>query len=119
MALSDYSIRSRDWLYFFTHFLIFMLYSILCPPKKQQAAAKNPPKYIVRDGKSRIWEMSLTRQKPSEMVHIYILDNAVFVTSWKKNLNTGKTRMVVDKYWSLVDIGIVDVKDSAGESFRN
>jgi hypothetical protein len=53
------------------------------------------------------------------MVHIYVLNDAVLVTSWKKNPVTGKAKMVVEYFWDLADLGIIDVKDSGGKWNEN
>ena len=76
--------------------------------------AKND-RFVVRDGlKSRFWEVNAQRFKSNEMVHIYVLSDALLVTSWKKNVITGKAKMTVDRVWDITEIGIVDVKDSPG-----
>ena len=72
-----------------------------------------PSRYVIRDGsKSRYWEVNLNRLKSMDMVHIYLLSDSILVTNWRKDIQTGKTRMVVDKVFQLDDIGVVDVKDT-------
>ena len=70
---------------------------------------------MIRDGsKKRYWEINPNTFKQKEMVHLYLFNDALVVVSWKKNMITGKARMVADISWALNEIGFIDMKDSQG-----
>jgi exocyst complex component 8 len=59
----------------------------------QKLLPENPHRYIVRDGiSSRFSEVSQTNYKDKESCFIYVLNDALVVASWKKNMISGKNR---------------------------
>lgn len=79
----------------------------------QKALPENPNRYIVRDGiSSRFTEVSQTNYKDKETCFIYVLNDALLVAIWKKNMISGKNRFTVDKVWPIDEIGYIDMKDS-------
>ncbi|KAJ3042059.1 exocyst complex component exo84 [Rhizophlyctis rosea] len=74
-------------------------------------------RFLVRSdndaAKPRSTEINLTTFKPIKPVYFYVLSDALIVATKKKSLITGKNRMSVDKCWGLIDLAVVDVKDSA------
>ncbi|TPX67222.1 hypothetical protein SpCBS45565_g03925 [Spizellomyces sp. 'palustris'] len=70
-------------------------------------------RYLVRDGShARFAEVNPANYKTVQNVHFYLLSDTLLVTTKKKNIISGKSRMVLDKCWSLADVAVVDMKDS-------
>ena len=74
---------------------------------------ESPNRYIVRDGiSSRYFEINPSTYKDKDSAFIYVLNDTLVIASWKKNMITGKNRLVADKVWNLAEIGFIDMKDS-------
>ena len=72
-------------------------------------------RYIIRDGsKVRCWEVNPSSYKTKDVAHIFILNDILLIAEWKKNIVTGKSRMVAEHVWNLSEIGFIDMKDSPG-----
>ncbi|KAJ3268238.1 exocyst complex component exo84 [Borealophlyctis nickersoniae] len=83
----------------------------------QKALPDSPNHFLVRDGsKSRCWEVNPATNKQKQPVSFYLLSEALVVATRKKSIITGKSRMVVDKCWGLMDLAVIDVKDSVDVS---
>ncbi|KAJ3389674.1 exocyst complex component exo84 [Entophlyctis sp. JEL0112] len=74
-------------------------------------------RHIVRDASEyRMFEINPTTLKPKQQVYLIILSDVLLVTLKKKNILNGKTKMVIDKCFKLLDVAAVDIKDSMGTS---
>ncbi|KAJ3162605.1 exocyst complex component exo84 [Geranomyces variabilis] len=73
-----------------------------------------PTRYLIRDGSStRYSEINPSNlNKVVQNVHFFLLSDALLVTTKKRGIISGKSRMVLDKCWSVGDVAIIDVKDS-------
>jgi hypothetical protein len=70
-------------------------------------------RYIVREGITlKFWEVNSNTFKEKESVFIYVFNDAIAITTWKKNLITGKSKLVAERVWMLSEVGLIDVKDS-------
>ncbi|KAI9090940.1 hypothetical protein DFS34DRAFT_636127 [Phlyctochytrium arcticum] len=70
-------------------------------------------RYVVRDGsQARFAEVNPINYKTVQNVHVYILSDTLLVTTKKKNIISGKSKMILDKCWSLADVAVIDMKDS-------
>ena len=73
---------------------------------------------MVRDGISeKFVEINPSTYKDKDSVFLYVLNDALVIASWKKNMITGKNRLVADKAYNLSEIGFIDMKDSPGIYF--
>ncbi|KAJ3328132.1 exocyst complex component exo84 [Blyttiomyces sp. JEL0837] len=79
------------------------------PPSKSRT--------MIRDGSSvRFWEVGLSNYKPKQAVYIYVLSDALLITVKKKNLISGKARIVLERCFRISEIAIIDMKDSSDVS---
>ena len=74
-----------------------------------------PTRQLLLDGSTiRTWEINPNsyayRQK--DLVFIYVASDALIQTIWKKNLMSGKNRLIVEKWFPINEIGFIDMKDS-------
>lgn len=68
---------------------------------------------LLLDGTSlRICEVNPNTYKPKELVFLHVLSDYVIEAGWKKNLMSGKNRLIVDKCLAINEIGFIDMKDS-------
>lgn len=72
-----------------------------------------PGRFIVRDGTtSRFSEINPATYKEKDQAFIYVLNDALVVATWRKNMITLKNRLVADRAFALEEIGFIDMKDS-------
>ncbi|TPX54804.1 hypothetical protein PhCBS80983_g05744 [Powellomyces hirtus] len=71
-------------------------------------------RYLIRDGTtSRYAEINPQNlNKVIQNVHFFLLSDTLLVTTKKRGIISGKSRMVLDKCWSVGDVAVIDVKDS-------
>lgn len=68
---------------------------------------------LIHDGSPlRIWDINPNTYKQKDLVFIHVLSDAVVVTTWKKNMISGKNRLVLDRVFPINEIGFIDMKDS-------
>jgi hypothetical protein len=81
----------------------------------QKALAPNPERYLCRDGSGAVfWELSGSNLRQKQMVQLHVFSDVVVVTSRKKNIMTGKNKVVFDKSWGLLEASFADLPDSTG-----
>ncbi|KAJ3099787.1 exocyst complex component exo84 [Phlyctochytrium planicorne] len=79
----------------------------------QKVLPFSPTRYVVRDGiESRFWEVNPATFRQRQPVQIYLLNDAVIVTSKKKNMISGKTKLVVEKCLRFSEVAVIDLRDS-------
>ncbi|KAI8907175.1 hypothetical protein EDD86DRAFT_227746 [Gorgonomyces haynaldii] len=79
----------------------------------QKLLPEAPGRYIVRDGSSsKYFEVNPSTYKDKDSAFIYVLTDTLVVAFWKKNMITGKNRLVADRVWPIAEIGFIDMKDS-------
>ncbi|KAJ3015674.1 exocyst complex component exo84 [Thoreauomyces humboldtii] len=71
-------------------------------------------RYLIRDGTStRFSEVNPANlNKTVQNVHFFLLSDALVVSTKKRGIISGKSRMVLDKCWGVGDVAVIDVKDS-------
>ncbi|TPX34542.1 hypothetical protein SmJEL517_g02834 [Synchytrium microbalum] len=68
---------------------------------------------LLRDGtRSNFYEVQPSTFKQKTPVQFFLFNDALVVATKKKNLITGKTRLVVDRCWGLAEISVMDVSES-------
>ncbi|RKO83939.1 hypothetical protein BDK51DRAFT_31478 [Blyttiomyces helicus] len=71
-------------------------------------------RFVVRDGsKSRCWEVNPTTFKQKQAIHFFLLSDTLVIATKKKNIMSGKSRLAVEKCWGILDLAVIDIKDSA------
>ncbi|KAJ3342881.1 exocyst complex component exo84 [Entophlyctis luteolus] len=94
-----------------------ILFSFLDFFPLQKVLPVSKKRHIVRDASEyRMFEINPTTLKPKQQVNLIILSDVLLVTLKKKNILNGKTKMVIDKCFKLLDVAAVDIKDSMGTS---
>ncbi|KAJ3218340.1 exocyst complex component exo84 [Dinochytrium kinnereticum] len=79
----------------------------------QKVLPPSNARYIVKDGfNTRFWEVNPTTFRQKQPVQIFLLNDTVLVTSKKKNMMSGKAKMVVEKCLRFSDCAVIDIKDS-------
>lgn len=79
----------------------------------QKMLPENPIRQHIHDGSnSRIWDINPNTYKQRDAVFIHILSDALIVCVMKKNMISGKNRLIVDKYFGIAEVGFIDMKDS-------
>ncbi|KAI8622354.1 hypothetical protein BC830DRAFT_1089575 [Chytriomyces sp. MP71] len=88
------------------------LYETIDGLKKLLPISKN--RHIIRDGaESRMCEINPANYKPKQPVFVYVLNDTLLIAIKKKNILNGKTKMVIEKCFRLVEMAIIDMKDSS------
>ncbi|ORY46947.1 hypothetical protein BCR33DRAFT_783393 [Rhizoclosmatium globosum] len=71
-------------------------------------------RYIVRDGAdTRVSEINPSSYKQKQQVFMYVLNDTLLVVIKKKNILNGKTKLVIEKCFRLVEMAVIDMKDSS------
>ncbi|KAJ3347938.1 exocyst complex component exo84 [Kappamyces sp. JEL0680] len=79
----------------------------------QKALPELPSRELLLDGTSvRIFEINASTYKQKDLVFIHVVSDAVVIAVWKKNMMSGKNRLVVEKWFAINEIGFIDMKDS-------
>jgi exocyst complex component 8 len=79
----------------------------------QKMLPENSNRQHIHDGSnSRIWDVNPNTYKQRDAVFIHILSDALIVAVYKKNIISGKNRLIVDKYFAIAEVGFIDMKDS-------
>lgn len=81
----------------------------------------NASRHLIRDGsQARFMELNPGNlNKVIQTVHFFLLSDTLLITTKKRGIISGKSRMVLDKCWSLADVAVIDVKDSTGMCGRH
>ncbi|KAI9327477.1 hypothetical protein BDR26DRAFT_842971 [Obelidium mucronatum] len=70
-------------------------------------------RHIIRDGtETRISEINPANYKQKQQVFVHVLNDTLLVVIKKKNILNGKTKMVIEKCFRLIEMAIIDMKDS-------
>lgn len=81
----------------------------------QKALPDLPSRQLLHDGTSiRTWEINPNTYayKQKDLVFIHVVSDALVQTIWKKNMMSGKNRLVLEKWFPISEIGFIDMKDS-------
>ncbi|KAI9207935.1 uncharacterized protein BJ171DRAFT_258001 [Polychytrium aggregatum] len=80
----------------------------------QKMIPESSSRYLARDGsKTQYWEVNPSNiGGKKQCVHFFVLSDYLLVTTKKKSLISGKSKMTVDKCLKLSEIAIIDMKDS-------
>ena len=78
-----------------------------------KALPDNPHRELLHNGtRAKTFELNPKNYKPKDQVYFYVMSDYLVVTTSKKNMITGKYRMIVDKTFPIDDIGFIDMKDT-------
>ncbi|KAJ3018728.1 UNVERIFIED_CONTAM: exocyst complex component exo84 [Siphonaria sp. JEL0065] len=71
-------------------------------------------RHIIRDGTdTRISEINPSNYKQKQQVFMHVLNDTLLVVIKKKNILNGKTKTVIEKCFRLIEMAIIDMKDSS------
>ncbi|KAI8894313.1 hypothetical protein BC833DRAFT_605363 [Globomyces pollinis-pini] len=84
----------------------------------QKSLPENPSRYLEHDGSQlRLTEINPANYKQKDVVYIHVLSDFIVVALWKKNMMSGKNRLVPDKLFGINEIAFIDMKDSPEMNF--
>ena len=79
----------------------------------QKQLPENPLRELLHNGsRAKTFEINQKNYKPKDQVYFYVMSDYLVVCTSKKNMITGKYRMMVDKAFPIDDIGFIDMKDT-------
>lgn len=79
----------------------------------QKMLPESSTRELMLDGTAiRISEVNSNTYKVKELVFLHVLSDYLIQVGWKKNIMSGKNRLVVDKGFPINEIGVIDMKDS-------